>query len=354
MQQQLILRHRALPADRHELYREVKHDLQVMQGLVFTPVDHFPHSLHIACPFAFHELLDTTCFDATIFRQCTVGTSSILANLKSRFQSVPKWSRRYSWGCTWSTSQGFAKARLIIACDQCWHSRLTVFLAKGVFQIMLVVFPPGLTFNMLSVQQAIRTIGHSMMGYPATEPANMVQQDLIGFFNSVPHDRTQQALTFSLHLLQERWGKPWQEQSLQLSFRNKDSSFQVFRGRRRFAAHNTRTMHLEDLPPLIAFLLQSSFFQCGAFTFKQIQGASMGSALAPVLCTLGASSTESLWLHNFRNVTFNIGLHAAARYADNRATFIQALVVTLGPSCYSIWSSTALPSCLRTSLKRNF
>ena len=147
----------------------------------------------------------------------------------------------------------------------------------------------------------------------------MVQQDLIGFCNSGPHDRILQALTFTLHLLQERWGKPWQEQSLLLSFRNKDSSFRVFRGRRRFAAHNTRTMHLEDLPPLIAFLLQSSFFQCGAFTFKQIQGASMGSALAPVLCTLGASSTESLWLHNFRNVTFNIGLHAAVRCADNRA-----------------------------------
>ena len=62
-----------------------------------------------------------------------------------------------------------------------------------------------------------------MMAYPATEPANMVrQQDLIGFFNSVPHDRILQALTFTLHLLQERWGQPWQEQSLQLSIRNKD------------------------------------------------------------------------------------------------------------------------------------
>ena len=78
-------------------------------------------------------------------------------------------------------------------------------------------------------------------------------------------------------------------------------------------------MHLEDLPALTAFMLQSSFFQCGAFTFKQIQGASMGSALAPVLRTLVASTTEFLWLHNFRNVTFNIGLYTAVRYADNRA-----------------------------------
>ena len=45
----------------------------------------------------------------------------------------------------------------------------------------------------------------------------------------------------------------------------------------------------------------------------------MGSALAPVLCTLVASTTEFLWLHNFRNVLLNIGLHTAVRYADNRA-----------------------------------
>ena len=81
---------------------------------------------------------------------------------------------------------------------------------------------------MLSVQQTIRNMWHSMMGYPATEPTSMVQQDLIGFFNSVPHDRILQALTLTLHLLQENGGKPWQEQSLQLSFRKKDSSFRVF------------------------------------------------------------------------------------------------------------------------------
>ena len=298
-----------------------------MQELVFTPADHFPHSLHVACPFASHALLDTTFLDVTVFKRCTVGMSSILANLKSRFQSVPKWSRRYSWGCKWSAflpvarilpkpSKGFAKARPIIACDHCWHSRLTAFRAKGVFQIMTVVIPPGQTFFMLSVQQTIRAVWHSMMGYPATEPASMAQKDLIDFFNSVPHDRILQALTLTLHLLQERWGKPWQEQSLQLSFRNKDSFLRVFRGRGRFAARNTRTMHLEDLPVLTDFMLRPSFFQCGRFTFKQIQGASMGSALAPVSCTLVASATEFLWLHD---ALLNIGLHTAVRYADNRA-----------------------------------
>ena len=310
MQYQLRLHTRAFQSENLQLLRTIQSDLGQLRGLVCTPVDHFPHSLHVACPFAFHQLLDVTFLDVTVFHRCSVGMSSIMSDLRSRFQSFHRWNQRYAWGCKWSASlplarilpkpsKAFMKARPIIACDHCWHSRLTAFLAKGVFQIMLVIFPPGSTFNMLSVQQVIRTMWHSMMSFHAAEPANMTQQDLIGFFNSVPHDRILQALMSTLFLLQEQWGKPWQEQSFPLSFRN---------------------MHLEDLPDLTAFMLQSSYFQCGAFTFRQIQGASMGSALAPVLCTPVASTTELLWLRNFRNILFKIGFCTAVRHADNRAS----------------------------------
>ena len=144
-------------------------------------------------PLAFHVLLDTTFLDSSVFERCIVGVSSILANLKSRFQSVCQIHRRYHWGCNWSLSlpiarilpkpsKDFRKARPIIACDRGWHARLTTFLATGLFQIMSVIFPPGSTFNVQSVQQAIRAMWRSMMNYSATEPVVMVQQDLIGFF----------------------------------------------------------------------------------------------------------------------------------------------------------------------------
>ena len=242
------------------MLRTIQSDLGQFRGLVCTPVDHFSHSLHVVCPFAFHQL--------------RAGISSIMSNLRSRFHAFSGWNQRYAWGCKWSASlpvarilpkpsKAFVEARPIIACDHCWHSRLTAFLAKGLFQITLVVFPPGSIFSMLSVQQVIRTIWHSMMSFHAAEPTHMTQQDLIGFFNSGPHDRILQALIHTLFLLQEQWGNPWQEQLLQLSFRNKDSNFRVFPGRRRFATRNTRTMHLEDLPDLTAFMLQSNYFQCG-------------------------------------------------------------------------------------------
>ena len=178
MQYQLRLHNRALQSENLQLLRTIQSEFGQLRGLVCTPVDHFPHSLHVACPFAFHQLLHVTFLDVTVFHRCRVGMSSIMSNLRSRFQSFSGWNQRYAWGCKWSASlpvarilpkpsKAFMKARPIIACDHCWHSRLTAFLAKGVFQIMLVVFPPGSTFNMLSVQQVIRTMWHSMMSFHA-------------------------------------------------------------------------------------------------------------------------------------------------------------------------------------------
>ena len=87
MQCQLQLHNRALQSENLQLLRTIQSDLGRLQGLVCTPVDHFPHSLHVACPFAFHQLLDVTFLDATVFHRCNVGMSSIMSNLRSRFQS---------------------------------------------------------------------------------------------------------------------------------------------------------------------------------------------------------------------------------------------------------------------------
>ena len=57
MQYQLQLHNRALQSENLQLLRTIQRDLGQLRGLVCTPVDHFPHSLHLACPFAFHQLL---------------------------------------------------------------------------------------------------------------------------------------------------------------------------------------------------------------------------------------------------------------------------------------------------------
>ena len=327
---QLTLHAEALERPAFDRARDVLKVVKRLTGFVITPADHFPYTAHVACPFAFHALMDRTFLDLEVFQQCTVGMGHILSNLRSQFRAEPLWNRRYSWAVQWDRalprarllpkpSKAFQKARPVIACDLCWHSRLTIFLAKALFQLMSHCFPETSTYNVTSTLTAMRMMWTHMQ--QDSDSGELIQQDLIGFFNSVPHVRIIESLRYLLHLSQLSTGQAWQDQQLQVSTQNK---WPIFRGKRAFGRHPTRTLWLADLPALTQFLLDSSYFTCGRYTFRQIQGASMGSAVAPVLCTLVANTTEFILLKNFRECLLTSGMLTGFRYADNRAFLLSS------------------------------
>ena len=192
---------------------------------------------------------------------------------QSAFQSKKTFQRRYQWAVKWTKllpvarvlpkpSKSFTKARPIIACDRCWHSRLTIFLARALYQVMTTCFPPNSTFNIDSTLLATRRMWFMMQN--SEEPTALVQQDLIGFFNSVPHSRILTSLKFVLRQLSENNGSSWEQQTLQLTSRQNDKSFRIFRGSKRFASRQTKTLWVQDLPDLVEFLLGSSYLTCGS------------------------------------------------------------------------------------------
>ena len=69
---------------------------------------------------------------------------------------------------------------------------------------------------------------------------------------------------------------------------------------------------------LTEFLLQSAYFKVRLDTYCQIQGACMGSPLAPVLCALVAAEQEFLTIRSSRTHLAGAGLLRSFRYADNR------------------------------------
>ena len=58
-------------------------------------------------------------------------------------------------------------------------------------------------------------------------------------------------------------------------------------------------IHLRDPPDLVAHLLDSSYFTVGFTVFRQCQEASMGSPLAPALCSAVALFREHCFLRSF-------------------------------------------------------
>ena len=106
--------------------------------------------------------------------------------------------------------------------------------------------------------------------------------DLIGFFNSVPHSRICSALQLTLCRLQEHFGQPAEDLAFQVDHTTRTRGLRIFKGQRRFRGSNTKVLRVQHVMELTEFLLQSAYFKVGLDTYCQIQGACMGSPLAPV------------------------------------------------------------------------
>ena len=320
----------------HWTPREVQQALGPFRHLIRGPADHFPNSLFVSCPVHYHELLIRTFGDKQVFRPCCNGTVSILRCLRQDFEQRHPDLRLYKWSFQWEAglpvarilpkeSKSFMKARPIIAYTKCWHTKTSSFLATALFELMQVAFPAQSTWNTASVHKALDSAWRHIQAVEAhCEALEMVQQDLIGFFNSVPHDRISQALDLLIWRLEELFHRSVNDIVFQVDMAASTKGLRIFRGQQRFRRSVTKKLRLCHVQELTQFLLQSAYFKVGRDTFRQVQGASMGSPLAPVLCSLVAAEQEFLLIHSFRQQLQAAGLLRAFRYADNRCFFLRS------------------------------
>ena len=182
----------------------------------------------------------------------------------------------------------------------------------------------GSTLNVNSVMSALQLAWRHLQHMdPGDEEQVMIQQDLIGFFNSVPHSRICSALQLMLCRLQEHFGQPAEDLAFQVDHKAGTRGLRIFKGQRRFRGSNTKVLRIQHVMELTEFLLQSAYFKVALGTYCQIQEACMGSPLAPVLCALVAAEQEFLMIRSLRTHLVDAGLLRSFRYADNRCFFLR-------------------------------
>ena len=274
-------------------------------------------------------LLDKTFLDTNVLQRCKVGTQSILINLRLAFQGRKTFRHRYQWAVNWNKllpvarvlpkpSKSFTKARPIIACDRCWHSRLTIFLARALYQVMMTCFPTNSTFNIDSTLLAMRRMWFMMQN--AEEPTNLVQQDA-GPYRIFQLGATRQDLDVSEVRVVTVVG----EQRFTL-------------GTADFAGHLTSERQvLQDLSgfqevcqPTNQDPLDSGPSRVGrvpsGFQLRHTRVACLPpNSRRSYLCTMVANTTEFITLKHFRESLRSSGLLSGFRYADNRAFLLSTL-----------------------------
>ena len=86
---------------------------------------------------------------------------------------------------------------------------------------------------------------------------------------------------------------------------------------------------------LVKYLLRHSLFSLGCVSSRQIQGASMGSQWAPVVCSLVALHREHTYSMPFGQAIFSGKLFSSFRYVDNRLLLgPQQLTDRLRQTCF--------------------
>ena len=165
------------------------------------------------------------------------------------------------------------------------------------------------------------------------EPFNVIKWSRSTNQHDLPQDMDwllQFCSTFS-HLLslavtyrlQEHFGQPIEDLTFQVDHKTGTRGLRIFKGQRRFRGSNTKVLRIQHVMELTEFLLQPAYFKVGLDTYCQIQGACMGSPLAPVLCALVAAEQEFLMIRSLRTHLADAGLLRSVRYADNRCFFLR-------------------------------
>ena len=158
------------------------------------------------------------------------------------------------------------------------------------------------------------------------EAIELYNDDLVGFFNSLPQERIFQALQLMLDRYEQLHGTN-QQPTFSVHMTSTQKAFRVFRGR-----STCRQIKLQHLIEFVRIAFDASFFTCLGHVFKQNRGATIGNQLSPALCAMTVAAEEQLWWESWE-LFLNSQRHLffLVRYVDNRLSLIHSSIHSATP-----------------------
>ena len=143
-----------------------------------------------------------------------------------------------------------------------------------------------------------------------------INDDLVGFFNSVPQDR----LLDAINSLITEWQNQHDQVTLSVDMSQRGNPLQLsYVGKFHKAPRKTRVIHPSDIVTIVQSSLQSHIFQAVNVIWHQIRGAGIGSHISPTLSNLAVTMIERTWFQTYEQIlTAPSFPFLAIRYVDNR------------------------------------
>ncbi len=320
----------------------VQHLKQILEPLVAHCEDHAATKLCIFCPKIYHQTLMNTFNNTEVFRTVPTGQAELRLRLPGM---VPESIRsRYAWGLDPNTElpkcyifpkakKNYLKARPVITFDKTYARTISQALSTILTQMCKIAYPENLHKD--STQSTFRKLHDFMKDLPTlTDQWKFHNDDLVGFFTSVPHDRIKAAVNHMISEYLRNHPSPQPLETTKFSVRTLEDSLsndlRTFRGKVRRPGVMLREIWLGDIVALTELMLELSFFTSLGVCYSQIRGACIGAPASPVICNITAAFEEFVWIKAF-NLTWASTTRFPAffsRYVDNRACIIHSSDMT--------------------------
>ena len=316
-------------------FADVAEARQALQGFVVHCEDHEPTRFCIYCPIHYHQVMVRTFEDQSVFGKLKASPSSLFASFR---QLVPQdLFKRYSWGLSFDSrlptayvlvkrKKGYEKARPIISYSGTICATLFSALGKTLMDLIPKTYPSN--FGNRNIDLFFQEIHRYLSQGDAVREHRMYNDDLVGFFVSVPHERIEAAIIHFISTYFRNWCKGQNLEDVKFTINtSKLAKFRTIRGRAIKANNKTFVVFLEDIPNLVKFSLKTSFFEALGKCYFQERGSPIGSQCSPAICAIVVAHKEVLWQQSY-----DVTLHSAGlflRYVDNRLICLPAEICAL-------------------------
>lgn len=307
-----------------------------LDSMVVHNQDHDPTKFMLYCPILYYNLVQATFNDPQIFTKHEMSPADLHSNLQN--MCPRRFTTRYKWGMKWDASlpycyifpkakKNFTTARPVISFWKSPFSKLFKALGTVLYTIARMAYPNNLHTD--DVHTTFKKLHHFFRILPDPAKYSMHNDDLIGFYTSVPQQRILQAIAHLLSTYLRKQPPGTKSPTFTVDIHQQDAQLRIFRGKTRKQSSNSYLIHFCDIQALVQFSLDMSYFISTGSVYSQVRGSCIGSPVSPALCNITVAYEEVMW-----QKTFEVQLHSMGfftRYVDNRLSIIKTKLEVHSP-----------------------
>ena len=298
---------------------------KILNCLVVHCEDHHPTKLCAFCPQFYMQVITKMAQDTTVFGHLPLPPTHfnqlIPTMIPEHLRNAYPWAFKLDariptcYGLLKAKKQ-YKKARPIVSYSGTVFAPFFTMIGKLLQDLLDKTLPD--TMGKGTINDVFQKIHNFLKNDPEAHLAELHNDDLVGFFVSVPHDRILQSVQFLVKQYKELHVPTWlnpDEVTFTVDLK-KLAKFRTIRGRAIQHSSSQHIFHLKHLVDGVRLSLSASHFECLGHLYFQKRGSSIGSQCSPSICATVVAVSEAVWMRSY-NILFNSsGLFV--RYVDNR------------------------------------